>query len=99
MSIKQDKSCKAIIDDITENYYKSIARLTDLQGAINKFVGHFDDNNLFSFKVKFSEKEEYFEFAEMLKEFIDENKISEYKKGLKSVSHISSAESGLKREN
>lgn len=75
-----DKSCKAIIDDITENYYKSIARLTDLQEAINKFAGHFDDNNLFSFKVKFNEKEEYFEFAEMLKEFIDENKISEYKK-------------------
>lgn len=77
---KTDKSCKIIIDDITENYYKSIARLTDLQGAVNKFVGHFDDNNLFSFKVKFGEKEEYFEFAEMLKEFIDENKISEYKK-------------------
>ncbi|MDD2244739.1 MAG: ATP-binding protein, partial [Dysgonamonadaceae bacterium] len=75
-----ERSCSAIIDDLKENYYNSVARLTDLQGAINKFTGNFQDNNLFSFQVKFSEKEEYFEFAEMLKEFVDESKISEYKK-------------------
>lgn len=54
-------------------------RYVELQEAINKFAGNFQENNLFSFKVKFVEKAEYFEFAEMLKEFVDENKISEYK--------------------
>ena len=50
-----------------------------MQEAINKFTGNFQENNLFSFKVKFTERAEYFDFAEMLKEFVDENKISEYK--------------------
>lgn len=54
-------------------------RYVELQEAINKFTGNFQEKNLFCFKVKFAERSEYFEFAEMLKEFVDENKIAEYK--------------------
>jgi DNA repair exonuclease SbcCD ATPase subunit len=77
---KTGKSCTQLIDEFNQTYYNIISRFTDLQESINKFIGNFQENNIFSFKTKFNEKEEYFEFAELLKEFIDENKISEYKK-------------------
>lgn len=72
-------SCKEIISSLKQTYYSSKERLTNLQESINKFVGNFDANNLFSFKTKFIERAEYFEFADMLNEFIEENKLDEYK--------------------
>ena len=69
-----------IINQINLSHYQSKDRLTELQEAINKFAGNFQENNLFSFKTKFISRIDYFEFAGMLKEFIDENKISEYQK-------------------
>lgn len=54
-------------------------RENELRDAINTFTGHFNVNNVFSFKVKFANRVEYFDFADMLKEFVDENKIVEYK--------------------
>ena len=77
---KSDFLCITIIEEITKNHYNSKDRYTDLQEAINKFTGNFRENNLFSFKTKFINREDYFEFADNLKEFIDENKITEYKK-------------------
>ena len=77
---KTDFRCITIIEDVNKNHYSSKDRYTDLQEAINKFVGNFQENNLFSFKTKFVTRSDYFEFADNLKEFIDENKISEYKK-------------------
>lgn len=72
--------CSKIIDELNRNHYSSKDRFTDLQEAINKFTGNFQENNVFSFKTKFTERGEYLEFAELLKEFIEEEKISEYKK-------------------
>lgn len=77
---KTETRCTVIIEELTKTHYCSKDRLTDLQESINKFVGNFQENNIFSFKVKFSERAEYFAFAEMLKEFIDEHKLDEYKK-------------------
>ena len=54
--------------------------MTDLQEAVNKFVGNFQEKNLFSFKTKFISRNDYFEFADNLKEFIENDKIVEYKK-------------------
>lgn len=76
---KTEIKCIALIAELTQTHYSSKDRLTNLQEAVNKFVGNFEANNLFSFAIKFTERAEYFEFAEMLKEFIDENKLSEYK--------------------
>jgi hypothetical protein len=58
----------------------AIKRYIELQESIQKFAGNFQENNIFSFKVKFTEKTDYFDFADNLKEFIDENKIAEFKK-------------------
>jgi hypothetical protein len=43
-------------------------------------MGNFDEKNLFSFKTKCSTKEDYFQFADNLDEFIRENKFAEYQK-------------------
>ncbi len=72
-------TCFFIIGELNSTDNTITKRYIELQEAINKFTGNFQENNLFSFKIKFIERTEYFEFAEMLKEFIDENKLSEYK--------------------
>ena len=76
---KTEFTCVFIIGELNTTDNTITKRYIQLQEAINKFTGNFQENNLFSFKIKFTEREEYFEFAEMLKEFIDENKLSEYK--------------------
>jgi hypothetical protein len=77
---KTEQNCIQLIRELnlTDSIYTK--RYLELQEAINKFAGNFQENNLFSFKVKFTERTEYSDFAEMLKEFVDENKILEYKK-------------------
>lgn len=76
---KTEFTCFNIIGELNTTDNTITKRYIELQEAINKFTGNFQENNLFSFKIKFTERTDYFEFAEMLKEFIDENKLSEYK--------------------
>ena len=68
-----------IVNQIYQAHYQSKDRLTDLQEAINKFSGNFQENNLFCFKTKFISRTDYFEFADNLQEFIENDKISEFK--------------------
>ena len=75
-----DKRCKALIGELNAKYYLGIRRLTDLQEAINKFNGNFSNQNIFRFKTNLVTQEEYFQFSEDLKEFIEEDKISLYEK-------------------
>lgn len=76
---KTEFTCVVLIGELNTTDNTITKRYIELQEAINKFTSYFQENNLFSFKIKFTVKAEYFEFAEMLKEFIDENKLSEYK--------------------
>jgi hypothetical protein len=76
---KTEQNCVHLIGELHTTENTITKRYIELQEAINKFTGNFQENNLFSFKVKFTERKEYFEFAEMLKEFVDENKIAEYR--------------------
>lgn len=76
---KTEFTCFFIIGELNTTDNTITKRYIELQEAITKFTGNFQENNLFSFKIKFTERTEYFGFAEMLKEFIDENKLSEYK--------------------
>jgi len=57
-----------------------IVRYRELQEAINKFNGNFSDRNIFSFKTNLVHEAEYFQFAEDLNEFLEEDKISLYEK-------------------
>lgn len=74
-----EQNCVSLTSELQTADNTITKRYVELQEAINKFTGNFQENNLFSFQVKFTERAEYFDFAEMLKEFVDENKISEYK--------------------
>lgn len=76
---KTDYSCFEIVNEISSTDNTITRRYIELQETINKFTGNFQENNLFSFKVKLAERVDFFEFAEMLKEFVEENKIAEYK--------------------
>lgn len=76
---KTEQNCVSLTSELQTTDNTITKRYIELQEAINKFTGNFQENNLFSFKVKFTEKSDYFDFSEMLKEFVDENKIAEYK--------------------
>jgi chromosome segregation ATPase len=77
---KTDYSCIKLINGLNINDNTNLKHYNDLQEAINKFTGNFSENNLFSFKTKCISREDYFDFADNLKEFINENKIGEYKR-------------------
>src|SRR5690554_5210387 len=76
---KTEQNCVSLISELQTTDNTLTKRYLDLQEGVHKFTGNFQENNLFSFQVKFNERNEYFDFAEMLKEFIEENKIDEYK--------------------
>lgn len=75
---KTEFTCFFVIGELNTTDNTITKRYIELQESINKFTGNFQENNLFSFKIKFTGRAEYFVFAEMLKEFIEERKLSEY---------------------
>lgn len=77
---KTAKRSKLLIAELIEKYYAGIKRYTELQEAIHKFNGNFSSQNIFKFKTNLIEREEYVQFSEDLKEFIEEDKISLYEK-------------------
>ncbi len=75
-----ERNCTELINDINTTNNTITTRLLELQGAVNKFTGNFQENNLFKFKVKFEGIKDYFEFATMLGEFMEERKLDAFKK-------------------
>ena len=75
---KTDKYCSELIDSINANYYKTINRYNDLKESINRFLSNFKEDNIFNFNTHMIEKEDFIRFAEELKEFIEEDKISTF---------------------
>lgn len=75
-----EKRCKVLIAELNDKYYSGIKRFTDLQEAINKFNSNFTNQNIFKFQINLVKQEEYFQFSEDLKEFVEEDKISLYEK-------------------
>ncbi len=75
-----ERNCAELINEINTTNNTITSRLFELQEAINKFTGNFQENNLFKFRVKFEGRKDYFEFAAMLGEFMEEQKIDAFKK-------------------
>lgn len=69
-----------LIEQINGKHFGVIKKYQELQQAVNRFTSGFDENNVFRFKVKFTTEEDYFTFAKELKEFIEEDKVSEFEK-------------------
>ncbi len=68
----------SIIEDLNEKFYSGINKFKDLQQSIQSFIGNFSEQNIFSFKVRLIEDNDYLKFAVELKEFVEEDKITEY---------------------
>ena len=71
---------KELIDALSGKIYTIMERYNDLRMAINKFLGNFSPENVFNFKTNLVEHEEFIAFAEMLFEFLEEDKILQYEK-------------------
>lgn len=67
-----------IIESIKDKQFLSIEKLGTLKEVITKFTGNFGENNIFNFRTRFNNTTDFLNFAEDLKEFLDEDKISEY---------------------
>eukprot|EP01090_Pellita_catalonica_P017758 TRINITY_DN545_c0_g1_i6.p1 TRINITY_DN545_c0_g1~~TRINITY_DN545_c0_g1_i6.p1 ORF type:complete len:1236 (+),score=248.31 TRINITY_DN545_c0_g1_i6:3611-7318(+) len=74
------KKATTLITEINNKYYKSIDNFKELQQSINAFLGNFDEQNVFKFKVKLNTDSEFLNFASEIKEFIEEDKISTFEK-------------------
>lgn len=77
---KKGESAVSTIEYLNKNHYDFIGRFNELQKSVTAFVSNFSENNIFSFKTKFISDNEFLNFASELKEFIDEDKISQYEK-------------------
>lgn len=71
---------KPLIETLNGKIYIIQERYNDLQSAINKFLGNFYSQNIFGFKTNLTDRHEFITFAEMLYEFLEENKIVQYEK-------------------
>jgi len=70
----------SIIEDLMDKHYKLIDTLSEIRRTVNLFTGNFSENNIFKFKTKFDSDNEYIIFVSELKEFVEEDKISEFEK-------------------
>ncbi|WP_159472417.1 ATP-binding protein [Dyadobacter sp. 3J3] len=77
---KERLALKELIDLVNTKIYALQVRFSNLQAAVNTFLGNFSFNNVFDFKTNLSERDEFIAFAEMLYEFLEENKIAQYEK-------------------
>ncbi|GLU56811.1 ATP-binding protein [Dyadobacter frigoris] len=77
---KERQALKGLIDLVNAKIYSLQGRFSNLQAAVNAFLGNFSFNNIFDFKTSLSEREEFIAFAEMLYEFLEEDKIAQYEK-------------------
>ncbi|OCB69890.1 ATP-binding protein [Flavobacterium crassostreae] len=78
--LEYTKTAVSVIAEINSNYYREMDTFKELQQATNTFIGNFGEQNIFSFRVKLNEDDDYLNFASDLKEFIEEDKIVEFEK-------------------
>lgn len=71
---------KVLIESLNGKIYTILERYNELYSAIRKFNGNFSDQNVFNFKTNLQDAKDFVEFAEMLSEFLEENKIVQYEK-------------------
>jgi hypothetical protein len=77
---KTTKGAGELIIELSQTDATAGKRLADLKETINKFTSYFSAQNIFNFKTNLSETSQYLAFADDLKDFMEEAKISEYEK-------------------
>lgn len=75
------KRVKNLVDEIKEIHYEKLhGRIDELRKTTTDFVGKFSDNNIFKFKKQLTDNKSFIDFAYMLSDFIEENKIERIEK-------------------
>ena len=69
-----------LIRNIHEKHFSLTDSLTNLRAEVSRFQSHFSVNNIFRFKTSMSTDIDYLDFAENLKEFLEEDKIGEFER-------------------
>ena len=77
--VEADKDCRTLIREITLSVSELTKRFAVLRKDVISFTGNFSENNVFAFKTTFSDDVSYLDFATDLKEFVEEDKIREYR--------------------
>ena len=78
---KSEKRVKKLIDEIKDTHFnKLISRIDDLRKTTTDFLGKFTDENIFKFKKQLTDTKSFLDFASMLSDFIEENKIERIEK-------------------
>ena len=78
------KDCHSIVESLKSHIYNNIKAFTDFKKQSQEFLGKFSPKNTFSFNTQPVTDEEFFGFASNLCEFVENDKIEEYKKGISS---------------
>jgi len=79
-SAKTSKRLIVLKEEINDKTFSINSRLNDLRAATQKFLSNFSAENIFGFKTNPIEDNDFFRFAENLKEFLEEDKIAEFEK-------------------
>ena len=73
---KTEKRVKYLIDEIKEIHYDRLnKRMDEIRRSITDFLGKFSEDNIFKFKKQLTDIMSFLDFAEMLSDFVEENKI------------------------
>jgi len=76
-----EKSVKILIDEIKEIHYDRLnSRLDELRRTTIDFLGKFSDENIFKFRKQLSDNKSFLDFATMLSDFVEDNKIERIEK-------------------
>jgi len=77
----QDKSVKELIDRLKDiQYDKLTGRMNELRQTTTDFIAKFSDDNIFKFKKQLTDDSSFLDFAIMLSDFVEENKIGTIEK-------------------
>lgn len=68
----------ALITELKDKSFALITRRGELRAAVIRFSGNFSTPNIFGFKSGLVEDADFLDFAANLKEFLEEDKISEF---------------------
>ncbi len=78
---KTERRVKILIDEIKEIHYDKLNnRLDEIRKTITDFLGKFSDDNIFKFKKQLTDTKSFLDFAEMLSDFVEENKMERIEK-------------------
>ena len=73
------KTCVKIINELKGLIISTEKKSNEFKKSVNEFNGYFSSNNIFHFVTTLSSEADYYDFANNLCEFVEENKIDEFK--------------------